>query len=901
MQKKDCKWLLALTFWCLSAVLLAQQKPSKQQQAELDKAVKEAEAEMAKLKDPAYINKMFDEQIKELKAKGHATPELLRELEKARAEMLKMAKGGGAPATTQPEEPSEPTETVSPAPKPVEQPVPTNFDEVESPYSKVPSSFQFYRESEVTIETFAAFMQKKYGVQVRKQETVALPTGSKITTFQQFIEDYPVFGAYFKVRHETNGKALFASGDAFDKTRWPELTGKIINENQIFQKLPKEAKIAAPIYESLIIVPERLNVATQKLRLAHQIISGKTRYYLDAYRGDVVRSESLILECFDSHTPTRKEDKKPTITTMQTFHYGPQNIEIHVNNDSAKYILVSHKEPFVSVYDTAKWVVNYPTTQWTDPRLTKEGLADAAFAGKKTIDYYKTQLGRNSFDDQGSMLVLRRAYDEDGNLREGAFWEVEKNRIGFGNYVDKPLVTLEVIGHEFTHGVIRSGVADFISEGESGSLNEAVADMLGIAIKHWGYPATPDWVIAPYVLPNGIRNLKWPKTTFQTRTSLPHPDTYEGKYWQDTNGCIADKKNGNCWVHNNSTVASHWFYLLSEGGKGTNDHNQPYNIEKGIGIQKAAKLVYQTLFSLTPYTNFERFAEATVKTAEQMFGKCATETHRVKHAWYAVGVFDDAPARCMDLTFDWTYDPEPNKAIRFYVKGDSIVSVARTEDGWVKTYSERNSAFMNIVSKDEEGVKNLTVPKNWAGTIYNKMEEIEPVMDQMNEEALEKAKAELRNPATPPERKAELKEVIPQVEKYLAEGRKAANETKKNLKELSDGTHLTTEAAFWGTRKAKREFDKENIKGSYLYQGKYLAKRYVLKGGISWESTTEIPLRLSDLGLFVPLNTGQLRMGVDHFMRGFPLKMFGGVSVRNIKESIPANFNALFSSSPVFN
>ena len=900
MNAKQLVWLLVV-FLGLYVEALAQQKPSKQQQAELDKAVKEAEAEMAKLKDPAYINKMFDDQIKELKAKGQATPELLREFEKARSEMLKMAKGGGVSTPSQPEEPSEPTETVSPAPKPVEQPVPTNFDEVESPYSKVPSSFQFYRESEVTVATFAEFMQKKYGVQLQKRETTALPTGSKITTFQQFVGEYPVFGAYFKVRHEPNGKALAASGDAFDKSRWPEFLEKIIDENQIFKKLPKEAKITAPIYEKLIIVPQRLNVATQKLRLAHQIISGKTRYYLDAYRGDIVRSESLILDCLDLHNTAREEEKKPTITTMQTYHYGPQNIEIHVNNDSAKYILVSHKEPFVSVYDTAKWVVNYPTTKWIDPRLTKEGLADAAFVGKKTIDYYKTQLGRNSFDDQGSMLVIRRAYDEDGNLKEGAFWEVEKKRIGFGNYGDKPLVTLEVIGHEFTHGVVRSGMADFVGEGEPGSLNEAVADMLGIAIKHWGYPATPDWVIAPYVLPNGIRNLKWPKSTFQTRTSLPHPDTYEGKYWQDTNGCVAEKKNGNCWVHNNSTVASHWFYLLSEGGKGTNDHNQPYNIQKGIGIQKAAKLVYQTLFSLTPYTNFERFAEATVKTAEQMFGKCANETHSVKHAWYAVGVFEDAPARCMNLTFDWTYDPEPDKAIRFYVKGDSIVSVARTEEGWVKTYSERHSAFMHIVSKDEEGVKNLTVPKNWAGTVHNMLEEYGPLGEKAAEDAIEGIKAQLRDPSTPADRKAELSKILPDLEKHLAEGRKTANETKKNLKELSDGTHLTSEKAFWGGRKGKREFDKENIKGSYLYQGKYLAKRYVLNGGISWESTTEIPLHLSDLGLFVPLGTGQLRMGVDYFMRGFPLKMFSGVSVRNIKETIPTNFNALFSSSPVFN
>jgi len=39
---------------------------------------------------------------------------------------------------------------------------------------------------------------------------------------------------------------------------------------------------------------------------------------------------------------------------------------------------------------------------------------------------------------------------------------------------------------------------------------------------------------------------------------------------------------------------------------------------------------------------------------------------------------------------------------------------------------------MHIVSKDEEGVKNITLTKNWAGTVYNKMEEIEPQMEQMS-------------------------------------------------------------------------------------------------------------------------------------------------------------------------
>lgn len=896
MNAKQLVWLLVV-FLGLYVEALAQQKPSKQQQAELDKAIKEAEAEMAKLKDPAYINKMFDDQIKELKAKGQATPELLREFEKARAEMLKMAKGGGVAAPSQPEEPNEPTETAPITPKSEEQPVPTNFDEVESPYSKVPSSFQFYRESEVTVETFAEFMQKKYGVHLQKQQTIALPTGLKITTFQQFVGEYPVFGAYFKVRHETNGKALAASGDAFDGEMMSKVSLKpsFGKEKSIQVVVSKVASAAiVPKYEQLIIIPDRLTPSLRKLRLVHQVSHDDILYFVDAQSGQIVHRLNHRSFCWHS----KSTDEHKAIAQINTNYYGFQKIKTFYDSDTKTYLLSSHDTPYVVVIDTNQKVPTRPDNEWNRGEYRVKGILDAAFSGQKVVEFYQSQLGQSSFDNKGTQVGIRRVPREWKEHYKNAFWSKDHNLIYFGYINGNPLATVDIVGHEFTHGLV-SYTANLLGQSESGALNEGIADMLGTAVEHWAQVKTPDWLIASEVILGGIRNMKSPKTL--TDTERKGPNTYEGEFWIDTNGCVPSEDNDDCGEHINSTVASHWFYLLSEGGKGTNDHNQPYNIQKGIGIQKAAKLVYQTLFSLTPYTNFERFAEATVKTAEQMFGKCANETHSVKHAWYAVGVFEDAPARCMNLTFDWTYDPEPDKAIRFYVKGDSIVSVVRTEDGWVKTYSERNSAFMHIVSKDEEGVKNLTVPKNWAGTVHNMLEEYGPLGEKAAEDAIEGIKAQLRDPSTPADKKAELSKILPDLEKHAAEGRKTAEETKKNLKELSDGTHLTTEKAFWGTRKAKREFDKENIKGSYLYQGKYLAKRYVLNGGISWESTTEIPLHLSDLGLFVPLGTGQLRMGVDYFMRGFPLKMFSGVSVRNIKESIPSNFNALFSSSPVFN
>ena len=49
--------------------------------------------------------------------------------------------------------------------------------------------------------------------------------------------------------------------------------------------------------------------------------------------------------------------------------------------------------------------------------------------------------------------------------------------------------------------------------------------------------------------------------------------------------------------HVNGSVQNRWFYLITDGGTGTNSElttNQDYNIT-GLGIEKARRIVYRTL------------------------------------------------------------------------------------------------------------------------------------------------------------------------------------------------------------------------------------------------------------------------------------------------------------------
>ncbi len=249
----------------------------------------------------------------------------------------------------------------------------------------------------------------------------------------------------------------------------------------------------------------------------------------------------------------------------------------------------------------------------------------AHWGAEQTMFYYAQMFGRDSFDDSGGLLQVFTSY---GNGLNTAFWDGSVLTFGDGDGFNlTPLVSLDVVGHEFSHAV-NDYSANLVYFIESGALDESFSDIFGEAVEHFA-TGSNDWLVGEeIVIGSGaaLRSLSDPK-------SLGDPDTYFGENWY-TGG---DDFGG---VHTNSGVQNHWFYLLSEGGFGTNDGNVSYDIE-GIGIQNAAAIAYRNLtVYLTPDSQYVDARVGAIQSAIDLFGVNSPERISTEAAWDAVGVYD---------------------------------------------------------------------------------------------------------------------------------------------------------------------------------------------------------------------------------------------------------------------
>ena len=106
--------------------------------------------------------------------------------------------------------------------------------------------------------------------------------------------------------------------------------------------------------------------------------------------------------------------------------------------------------------------------------------ADAQYGTNVTWDYYKFVHGRNGIFGTGAGSFNRVHY---GNGYVNAFWDGTKMTYGDGDGVEfGPLVSLDVAGHEMSHGVTENS-ANLTYSGESGGLNESTSDIFGTLVE----------------------------------------------------------------------------------------------------------------------------------------------------------------------------------------------------------------------------------------------------------------------------------------------------------------------------------------------------------------------------------------------------------------------------------
>ena len=104
------------------------------------------------------------------------------------------------------------------------------------------------------------------------------------------------------------------------------------------------------------------------------------------------------------------------------------------------------------------------------------------YAGS-TYNFYKSVLGRNSLDDHGMTMISSVHF---GRRYNNAFWTGEQMCYGDGDgqIFIRFTKSVDVVGHELTHGVV-SNTCNLVYSNESGALNEHFADVFGTLVKQW--------------------------------------------------------------------------------------------------------------------------------------------------------------------------------------------------------------------------------------------------------------------------------------------------------------------------------------------------------------------------------------------------------------------------------
>jgi len=150
-----------------------------------------------------------------------------------------------------------------------------------------------------------------------------------------------------------------------------------------------------------------------------------------------------------------------------------------------------------------------------------------------------------------------------------------------------PLTAIDVIGHEAGHGIIES-LGNLEYRGESGALNESIADIFGVSLERYYDLRVKNvgpigWEIGQNVLVGGLRSMSNPNSHRQ-------PDTYGGIYWVNPN--ISEDNGG---VHTNSGVTNFAFFCAVTAAKGTNNLNIAYDVKQEFQMFKLTHLIYESL------------------------------------------------------------------------------------------------------------------------------------------------------------------------------------------------------------------------------------------------------------------------------------------------------------------
>jgi Zn-dependent metalloprotease len=375
--------------------------------------------------------------------------------------------------------------------------------------------------------------------------------------------------------------------------------------------------------------------------LAYEVITGGTQgdgtpsrlaTYVDASSGQVLRTEQQIetvdgsgQSLYGGTVALQVTPSGSTYELRDSTRGGTYTTDMGNQEDSLPCQILGTGCATGTVFSS-------PDTSFgSGATSSRESAAvDAQYGTNVTWDYYNNEHGRNGIFGTGQGSFSRVHY---GNAYVNAFWDGTKMTYGDGDGSSYgPLTSLDVAGHEMSHGVTEHS-ANLAYSGEPGGLNEATSDIFGTAVEFYANNANDpaDYLIGEQfdlTQHQGIR-----------RMDKPSSDGGSADCWSPTVGQLD--------VHYSSGVGNHFFFLLSEGSGARTLNGVAYDSPTcnggpaltGIGHEAAAKIWYRALtVYMTSSTDYHAARTASLSAAQDLFGAGSTQYNAVNAAWAGVDV-----------------------------------------------------------------------------------------------------------------------------------------------------------------------------------------------------------------------------------------------------------------------
>jgi Zn-dependent metalloprotease len=470
-------------------------------------------------------------------------------------------------------------------------------------------------------------------------------------SYQLYLHNYPVEDAVFYI-HSKNGYVVSANGEYYPKinmkTKGASLSAAnaiTIAKNSIKENKGKWNDNVTSAPKLVVInIPNEGAFLAYKTDIYSRSPLARKYIYVDANSGEIKKEKNRIHHA-------------DVVGSADTKYNGTKNITTDSYAGSFR-LREAGRGNGINTYDL-NMSISYSSAidftdadnVWNTTSNQDDAAYDAHFGSEATYDYFFNNFNRNSYDNCGASINSYVHFDS-GYVN--AFWDGTQMTYGDGDGTEyTALTSIDVVGHEITHAVTENS-ANLVYSYESGALNESFSDIFGIAIDFYSNPSTANYLMGDQFAVNGI-----PFRSMSNPNAYGQPDTYNGTNWvtgsEDYGG-----------VHTNSGVQNYWFYLLTNGGSGTNDIGNSFSVSS-IGMQSAASISYRNLTTyLTANSQHSDARFYAIQSAIDLYGDCSAEVIAATNAWHAVGVGSVySNSVIADFTADITYSCSSPALITF--------------------------------------------------------------------------------------------------------------------------------------------------------------------------------------------------------------------------------------------